>query len=72
MIDGGVPVVVPAGSDFGHAVLAVGVLGFGTAGIAEGTAADGVDADEEDEDDDVQDGKLVPVPPHLLQNARLA
>ncbi|CAA7389445.1 unnamed protein product [Spirodela intermedia] len=62
-------VVVPAGADLRHAVLAEGEVGAGAAGVAEGAAADGVDAHQEGQHHHVQHRYLVPVPPHLLQHA---
>ncbi|KAH0465431.1 hypothetical protein IEQ34_005534 [Dendrobium chrysotoxum] len=40
-----------------------------TAGVAKGAAAESVDCNEEDDGGDVEDGELVPVTSHLLQNA---
>lgn len=69
------PVEVPARADFGHAVMAIGVVGVGPLCVLEGAAADGVDSNEHDHHHDVEHRELVPAPPHVLQHpcfARLA
>lgn len=67
-----IPVVVPSGSDFGHAVFAVRVIGFSSLGVLESAATNTIDSNEEDEHDNVENRELVPVPCNVFENTSFA
>lgn len=67
------PVIVPTGTDFGHAVLVGRMIRMsGVASVVEGATSGGVDGDEEDEDQNVDHRQFSPVKTNLLENTSLA
>ena len=66
-----IPVEVPSGADFSHAVMTIRVIGISPTGILEGTTTDAVNANEQNEHNNVQDREFMPIPSNSLQHTCL-
>lgn len=56
-----VHLVIPSGSDFGHMILAVGIILFSSLGVSKRTTTDGVNDNEKNEYHNIENRELMPV-----------
>ena len=67
-----VHLVIPSGSDFGHMILAVGIILFSSLGVSKRTTTDGVNDNEKNEYHDIENGELMPIFPCSLKHTCFA
>lgn len=69
------PIVIPSGFNFGHAVVTMWIISLSSSGVSESTTGNGINPYEKDKNDNVKNRDVVPVPSNVFQHtghARLA